>query len=174
MEIDNGTAKFELALRFKNDRDSLIGELEYNSDLFRRDSIQNMIEHLIILLKHATDHPDQSVASLPILTENERHLFLKERSKESFRYPDLRLVHQLIQEQAERTPDVVAVVGEQGRFTYGELNRRANQLAHYLRIPTHFIFPDPLYLYSFMDTFPTHKNIRWTLPKSGGVVGCHS
>lgn len=150
LEIDNGTAKFELALRFKNDRDSLIGELEYNSDLFRRDSIQNMIEHLIILLKHATDHPDQSVASLPILTENERHLFLKERSKESFRYPDLRLVHQLIQEQAERTPDVVAVVGEQGRFTYGELNRRANQLAHYLRIPTHFIF---------MDTFPTHKNI---------------
>ncbi|EGK09175.1 non-ribosomal peptide synthetase [Desmospora sp. 8437] len=133
LEIDNGTAKFELALRFKNDRDSLIGELEYNSDLFRRDSIQNMIEHLITLLKHATEHPDQSVASLPILTEKERHLFSQERSKESFQYPDLRLVHQLIQEQAERIPDVVAVVGEQGRLTYGELNRRANRLAHYLR-----------------------------------------
>ena len=48
-------------------------------------------------------------------------------------YPRDKCIHQLFEEQVERTPEAVAVVWEEQQLTYRELNARANQLAHYLR-----------------------------------------
>jgi non-ribosomal peptide synthetase component F len=68
-----------------------------------------------------------------LLTEDERHQLLVEWNNTACDYPADRCVHQLFEEQAERTPESVAVAFEDRTLTYGELNARSNQLAHYLQ-----------------------------------------
>ncbi|PTM58822.1 non-ribosomal peptide synthetase [Desmospora activa] len=133
LEVDNGKSKFDMGMRFNKNGDSIVGEVDYNTGLFRRESILNMIEHFILILKNAANDPDRSISKLPILTEKEQQLLMKEQHKANFQYPDLRLPQQLLQEQAERLPEAVAITGEQGSLTYRELNQRVNQLARYLK-----------------------------------------
>ena len=77
---------------------------------------------------------EQSSSGPSILTDAERRELLVEWNSTAVAYPGKELsLHQLIEEQAGRTPDQVALVFEQQSLTYGELNRRANQLAHHLR-----------------------------------------
>src|SRR5205085_10861681 len=70
---------------------------------------------------------------LAILPEAERRQVVEEWNATEEEYPEKKCVHELIEEQVEKTPDAVAVVYEDTALSYGELNRRANQLAHYLR-----------------------------------------
>ena len=70
---------------------------------------------------------------LPLLTDAERHQVLYEWNETAAEYPQDQCVHELFEEQVGRTPEAVAVVFEEQQLSYGELNRRANQLAHYLR-----------------------------------------
>ncbi|WP_169713522.1 non-ribosomal peptide synthetase [Paludifilum halophilum] len=133
LEIDNGTSKFDIGLRFNKKKGSIMGELEYNTGLFRRESILNMVEHLILLLRNALNDPDLPISKLPILTEKEQQLLMKEQDKANFQYKDIKLPHRLLQEQTERTPEAIAITGDQGSLTYYELNQRVNQLAHYLK-----------------------------------------
>jgi surfactin family lipopeptide synthetase A len=67
-----------------------------------------------------------------LLTETEQHQIVVEWNDTWTDYPREKCVHELIEEQVARTPDAVAVVFENAQLTYGELNRRANQLAHSL------------------------------------------
>ena len=72
-------------------------------------------------------------AVAPVLTEAERHQILVEWNQTERDYPRDKCVHQLFEEQVERTPEAVAVVFEGQSLTYRELNARANQLGHHLR-----------------------------------------
>ncbi|MDT7543399.1 MAG: hypothetical protein QOE33_3303, partial [Acidobacteriota bacterium] len=85
------------------------------------------------LLAAALESPEQSLASLPMLSAQERHMLLVEWNETARSYPHQQCVHELFEEQAARTPDAVAVVFRDERLTYAELNARANQLARYLR-----------------------------------------
>ena len=77
---------------------------------------------------------DQSISTLPALTDAERQRVLVEWNDIVVDYPEKILcLHQLVEEQVKRTPNQVALVFEQHRLTYDELNRRANQLALHLR-----------------------------------------
>ena len=78
-------------------------------------------------------NPAQSVSELPLLTPAERHQLLVEWNDTQAEYPRERCVHQLFEEQAQRTPDAVAIVCNQQSLTYAQLNAKANQLAHYLQ-----------------------------------------
>ena len=71
-------------------------------------------------------------ADSDIMTEAERHQILVEWNRTERDYPRDKCIHQLFEEQVERTPDAVAVVFEDQSLTYRELDQRANQLAHYL------------------------------------------
>jgi amino acid adenylation domain-containing protein len=75
----------------------------------------------------------QTPASEGLRSEAERHRVLVEWNDTTAAYPQGKCLHQLIEAQVERTPDAVAVVCEEQRLTYRELDRRANQLAHHLR-----------------------------------------
>lgn len=81
-----------------------------------------------------TQDPEQSISTPPMLTDDERQRLLVDWNNTAVVYlgKDLCL-HQLIEEQAVRTPDQPALAYERQRLTYGELNHRANQLAHHLR-----------------------------------------
>lgn len=76
---------------------------------------------------------DRRVSEFPLLTESERHQLLVEWNKTQTVYPEDKSIHELFEAQVERTPEAVAVIFEGQQLTYGELNRRANQLAHHLR-----------------------------------------
>ena len=92
-----------------------------------------MLGHLQTLLRGIVEDPDRHLSELPLLSEAERHRLLFEWNDTATEYPQDRCVHELFEEQVERTPDAVAVVFEEQQLTYRELNRRANQLAHHLR-----------------------------------------
>jgi amino acid adenylation domain-containing protein len=131
--VESGTTKFDLTLSMENTASGLIGEWEYNSDLFDATTIERMAEHLQTLLEGIVANPEQRISELPLLTQTERQQLLFEWNNTTTEYPQDKCIHQLFEEQVERSPDAVAVVFEEEQLTYRELNTRANQLAHYLR-----------------------------------------
>ncbi|HBE18544.1 MAG TPA: non-ribosomal peptide synthetase [Cyanobacteria bacterium UBA11149] len=133
LEIDNGTAKFDLTISLTESSEEIKGTWEYNTDLFDTATITRMIGHFQTLLEGIVANPSQSIAQLPLLTEAERHQLLVEWNNTQTDYPQDKCIHQLFEEQVEQTPDAVAVVFGEKILTYQELNNRANQLAHYLQ-----------------------------------------
>ena len=131
--VEGGTVKFDLSLFMFEEEQGLKGRLVYNADLFDDTTIERMLGHLQTLLRGIVEDPDQRLSELPLLSEAERHQLLFEWNDTATEYPRDRCVHELFEEQVERTPDAVAVVFEDQQLTYRELNRRANQLAHHLR-----------------------------------------
>jgi amino acid adenylation domain-containing protein len=132
LRIEHGTAMFDLSLFFWKKEDGLIGVLEYNTDLFDADTIGRMIGHYETLLKSLVANPAQRLSDLPLLREPERRQLLAEWNDTRSDYPREQCFHHLFEAQAARTPEAVALVFENEQLTYGELNARANQLAHYL------------------------------------------
>ncbi len=90
-------------------------------------------QHFIILLEGIVANPDQMVKTLPLMTVAERHDLLEVWNDTKTTELHDHCLHHLIEAQVERTPDVVAVVDQDRQLTYRDLNRRANQLAHYLK-----------------------------------------
>jgi amino acid adenylation domain-containing protein/FkbH-like protein/FkbM family methyltransferase len=147
LSLDNVNAKFDFALQMweinTEKGNSLQGFWQYNLDLFDQDRIARMSGHFQTLLEAIVANPQEPIGTLSLLTERERHQLLVEWNDTDTAYPDKKCIHQLFEEQVERTPNHVAVVFENESLTYGELNNRANQLAHYLR-QNYQIKPDTL------------------------------
>ena len=129
----NGTAKFDLTLFMEDREQGLVATLEYNTDLFHADTMQRMLGHLQTLLEGIVANPDESIAELPLLTGFERKQILVDWNRTHTDYPQHLCIHQLFEQQVELTPNAVALVFENQRLTYRELNNQANQLAHYLQ-----------------------------------------
>jgi hypothetical protein len=133
LNIDSSTAKFDLTLSMEDTEQGLVGSLEYNTDLFDATTISRMLGHFQTLLEGIVVNPEQRLSDLPLLTQPERQQLLVEWNDTQVDYPKDVCVHQLFEAQVEQTPEAVAVVFEDQQLTYGELNRRANQVAHHLR-----------------------------------------
>src|SRR5271166_5649048 len=94
--------------------------------------MRRMLGHYERVLTGVVANPECPLSALPLLSEAERHQMLVEWNDTTTDYPGDLWIHQLFEEQAARTPEAVAVVFEDRRLTYGELNARANQVAHHL------------------------------------------
>jgi amino acid adenylation domain-containing protein/non-ribosomal peptide synthase protein (TIGR01720 family) len=112
---------------------NLIINGEYNAELFESASIRRILGHLQTLLENLIANPDQCISTLPLLTEPERHQLLVEWNDTKTDFPFDKCIHQLFEEQVERSPDAIAVVFEEEQLTYLELNQRANRIAHHLK-----------------------------------------
>jgi amino acid adenylation domain-containing protein len=132
-DIDTGTSKFDLSIIIEDRPDGLAGRFEYRSALFDAGTIQRMIGHWQMLLEGVTAKPEQQISQLPLLTQAERQLMLVEWHTTNTPYHGDSCVHSLFEEQVKRNPDAVALIYNDKRLTYKELNTRANQLAHYLQ-----------------------------------------
>ena len=126
------TAKFDLSLSMQNTTSGLVGAWEYNTDLFDASTIERMAGHFVTLLEGIVTNPQQQISQMPLLTEVEQQQLLVEWNNTQVDYSSNKCIHQLFEEQVERTPDAVAVVFEDQQLTYQQLNCHANQLAHYL------------------------------------------
>ena len=111
----------------------LVLEMTYDRRRFDDGTMTRTLGHLTTLLKEMVSDPARRLSDLPLLTKSERHQLLVEWNDTKKNYPKDECIHRLFERQVERTPDAVAVVYEAEQLTYEELNRRANQLAHYLQ-----------------------------------------
>ena len=127
------TVKFDLTLSIGETVHGLKGSLRYSTELFDEATIARMIGHWRTLLEGAVANPDQRICRLPMLTPAETHQLLVEWNDTKRAYRTDRCIHELFEEQVEKTPSTVAVTFEDQQLTYRELNHRANQLAHYLK-----------------------------------------
>ena len=126
------TAKFDLTLNLSEAAGRLLASFEYNTDLFDAATIERMAGHFTRLLDAIAADPACRIADLPMLGEAEHKQTLLDWNETTVAYP-VRTIDQLFEEQAARVPQRVATVFEDNACTFGELNARANQLAHHLR-----------------------------------------
>jgi amino acid adenylation domain-containing protein len=131
--VTTHTSKFDFSLTVERSADGWMAVAEYSTDLFDAGRVERMLEHWRVILESIVTNPDQRVSEIPLLTAAERRQILMEWNAPRTDYPEAKCVHEWFEAQAARTPEAVAVVFEEHRLTYAELNRRANQLAHHLR-----------------------------------------
>ena len=129
---DTGTSKLYLTLSVRDTSDGLLCLCEYSTDLFDAATIARLLGHLQVVLAGVMGNPDQRLSALAILPAAE-HAQLMSWNATRAALPAEPCLHQLFEAQVARTPDAIAVAFEDEQWSYRELNRRANQLAHHLR-----------------------------------------
>ena len=127
------TSKLDLSLYVGERANGLALSFEYSTDLFHAATIEGMAGHFQTLLEGIVANPEQRIAELPLLSAQERSQLLIEWNDTEVDYRNDKCIHTLFEEQVEKTRDKVALISETGQLTYGELNQRANQLAHHLK-----------------------------------------
>ncbi len=132
-ENEKWAAKFDLLMEVEEEADKLEVLLRYNSDVFDAVTVRRMLGHYRNLLERALADPERRLWDLQLMSDEERDEITVERNRTRVEYESGDCIHSLFEAQAEATPDQTAVFFEGGRLSYGELNRRANQLARYLR-----------------------------------------
>ncbi|MBV9788033.1 MAG: amino acid adenylation domain-containing protein, partial [Chloroflexi bacterium] len=131
--LEHHTSKFDLTLTVSETPGVLVGALEYRTELFAAQTIERIADHFQTLLAAVVADPQQPIDRLPLLSDVERRQLLFDWNTAAADFPSDRCLHDLVAEQAQRTPDAVAVVCGQQQLTYAELDQRANQLAHHLQ-----------------------------------------
>jgi amino acid adenylation domain-containing protein len=133
LKLNIPKARFDLALDLSETASGIAGTCQYNADLFDAATITGLLSHYRTLLESIVVNPKERVSYLPLLTDSERRKMLLEWNSPPRKHTNDLCLHELFERQADLNPSATAVVYENVRLTYKELNRRANQLAHYLR-----------------------------------------
>jgi amino acid adenylation domain-containing protein len=133
MEVDTGATPFDFMLLLTEEGEGLKGSFEYNTDLFEASTIKRLIQHFCRLMEGVVTNPQTPIGSLPLLSDQERRQLLVEWNGTKKEYDVGRCVHQWFESQVEHTPGDTALIFAGGQLSYSQVNRRANQLAHYLR-----------------------------------------
>ncbi|MBB6249458.1 non-ribosomal peptide synthetase, partial [Rhodanobacter sp. A1T4] len=139
LDNESVTAKFDLTLILTESKDGLQGCFEYSTDLFDASTIARLADHLTHLLEVIVTDPTGPVGELAMLGDAERYQLLHVFNDTAAVYlsPMLRLdalcIHQRFEQIAQQTPDALAVIDGAKRYSYEQLNQRANRLAHLLR-----------------------------------------
>ncbi|SCW38952.1 amino acid adenylation domain-containing protein [Paenibacillus tianmuensis] len=118
---------------FDADHDSIRLSVSFDGNRYDQHFMAAAVDHLVRLLSVVLFQPELELGAVDMLSESEKHQLLYGFNDTETEYSRDKTIHQLIEEQAERVPDAVAVVFEQERLTYSELNERANRLARTLR-----------------------------------------
>lgn len=127
------TAPFDLAFTFSETSCGLSGTVRYTTGLFESATIERLIGHFQTLLEGIVADPDARLSELPLLTEAERRQLLVDWNDTSAPFPADMCIHELFEAQVAATPQAIALIHENSRLSYAELNASANRLAHYLR-----------------------------------------
>ncbi|MFH8973381.1 amino acid adenylation domain-containing protein [Streptomyces sp. NPDC017890] len=134
-QFDPGRILTRMDLEFhlvEGDDGGLIGHIVFSKALFDRRTIERLLRHLGVVLRSALADPDRPISEITLLDDAERALVLEEFNDTSRPVPEGSLTD-LFGAQVRRRPDAVAVIHNDDRLTYAELDRRANRLAHHLQ-----------------------------------------
>ncbi|HKS08031.1 MAG TPA: amino acid adenylation domain-containing protein [Pyrinomonadaceae bacterium] len=131
-EFTADSTRFDLELHLTSTSDGLIGAIVYSTNLFTEPTICQLAERYRMLLEAVVADPEQQVSRIELLTSSEREQLLFAWNDTVRPFPDNNIAD-LFEVWATRTPENTALAFGNERVTYDELNRRANQLAHYLQ-----------------------------------------
>ena len=133
-EFDDGIARFDLSIEMIENSSRLDCRFRYSTDLFERHTIERLGTHFKTVLAGIAANPYQRVGALPLLPEAELNQILLDwnNTEKTFRC-EAQCIPQVFESQVDLTPTATAAIFESEELTYAELNRKANQLAHYLR-----------------------------------------
>lgn len=129
---DTNISKFDLSLEIIPSADGLKFSFEYATKLFKEDFINNLSNHYINILNTILENLDIKIADINMLSETETNKILYEFNNTKMDYPKDKTIVQLFEEQVAKTPDNIAIVFEEQKLTYKELNDKANSLARFL------------------------------------------
>ena len=131
---DLAETNFPLAVSFSRaiDGSRLRLALQYDTHELHPAQVEGFAELYLRALEAMAQEPDAPCRETPLLSTDQRHQLLAEWNDSAAPFPD-RCLHELVEEQVDRTPDAVAVEAEEGTLTYRELDRWANRVAHRLR-----------------------------------------
>lgn len=130
---DNNVAKFDLTLEVIPVNDEYSIRFEYCTKLFDEDFIKRLSSHYINILNAVLKNTNIKIADIDMLSEDEKNQILYDFNNTKMDYPCDKTIAELFEEQVEKTPDNIAVVFEDKKLTYKELNEKANSLAWYLK-----------------------------------------
>ncbi|HET7233234.1 MAG TPA: amino acid adenylation domain-containing protein [Longimicrobium sp.] len=132
LPVDRATAKFDLTLAISEREDGLAATLEYATELFDRATVERMLGHFHRALEQVAADAGAPLSAIELLGDEERRQVLEEWNANAAACPTDACIHTLFEAQAGRTPHAVALIDGERRVTYGELNERANRIAHHL------------------------------------------
>lgn len=132
-ETSLADVKNDMTLSINKETSSIHCEIAYNSSLWDEQTIQCFSDHFLNLLTDAVNHTDAHIRRLEFLSDSEKKVLVTEFNKTSASYPEQDTVVSLFEARVRETPEATAVIFEDRRLSYDELNRRANELAHYLQ-----------------------------------------
>jgi amino acid adenylation domain-containing protein len=129
------TTKFDLVLTVVERAHGPVAVFDYNTELFATDTIQHLLTHLHRILEQMVSDPTTHVQSCTLLTEGEQSQLLTawQSNLHSTTTAPTTCIHHLFEEQVKRTPNAVAVIYEERKITYTDLNHQANQIAYALQ-----------------------------------------
>ncbi|MEQ8169668.1 MAG: amino acid adenylation domain-containing protein, partial [Candidatus Eremiobacterota bacterium] len=107
--------------------------ISYDGDCFTEDVIKNLASHIASALKWIVEHPEELLKNIDVIPEDEKNRILNVFNDTYYDVPKEKTIHELIETQASLNPERTAVVYKDEKFTYRELNEKANKLAHFLR-----------------------------------------
>jgi non-ribosomal peptide synthetase component F/acyl carrier protein len=132
VEVHDRIARFDLTMSFVEMDGRISGSIEYNTDLFRFQTIERMAGNFQNLLSNLVAAPDQSIATVQMIGDGELKKLLVDWVDTSQELSINPVAHKLFEQQESLTPDAIALYFNGKELTYSELNSRSNQLAHYL------------------------------------------
>jgi amino acid adenylation domain-containing protein len=141
-KLHSNADRFHLKLSCARTDGSLSLEIQYDASRFQADEIVRLTGRLSALLTNTLEYPETPLGELDVLSSSEKQQLLVEVNDTSVAFPEDRCLHELFAAQAQQTPDANAVVYQNERLTYAELNARAETLATRLR--AHGIGPETI------------------------------
>ncbi|ELR72060.1 Long-chain-fatty-acid--CoA ligase [Fulvivirga imtechensis AK7] len=131
--LDRHSSKFDMAVEFTENDNELTGVIEYCTSLFRRGTIERLINNFIALCASASANPNAKITELNYLSGEERQQLLIDFNNTEAPYPKDKCIHHLFAEQAKQNPDEIAVIFEDEQLTYKQLYDKSHVLALYLQ-----------------------------------------
>ncbi|MCK4258506.1 MAG: non-ribosomal peptide synthase/polyketide synthase [Halanaerobiales bacterium] len=132
--FENKVARFDLTLACAETNNGIVMNIEYRTQLFRRETIAKFKDHFINLIEQVVNQSDQKLRDIEMISGTEKEQILYKFNARKVDYPNDKYIYHLFEEQVERTPeDHIAIICGNQELTYSELNSKANQLARVLR-----------------------------------------
>ncbi|WP_259472806.1 non-ribosomal peptide synthetase, partial [Clostridium estertheticum] len=132
-EFENKISKFDLTLSATEIGEEIVFNMEYCTKLYKKETIERLIGHFLNILREVVENPEIKLSEIEMLSEEEKTKILVDFNDTKAEYPKDKTIHELFEEQVEKTPENIAVVYQEKTLTYRELNEKANSLARILR-----------------------------------------
>ena len=132
LQIDEFAPVFDFSLDYEID-EKINFKLDYAAAKFDSSLIEQFVSHFNLLVESFIDNLDQSITKVDFLTKDERKQILIYWNDTAAPYPKDKTIYQLFEDQVKKTPDNIAVVFENEKLSYSDLNKKSNQLAHLIR-----------------------------------------